>query len=150
MKAANIIDGIMTHGRGALLAKFQVESAYFIIPVHSHDRYLLGMKWHGQYFIDLALPCRLRPAPLIFSSFAELLEWIIKHNYKIQFLLHLVPGPESETLPPLGDFCRHVSFQSFTQGYLKNACLHLIGWWVWLCSNILFLSKESQVTHTKR
>ena len=62
----------------------------------------------------------------------------------------LVRGPESETLPSLGDFCRHVSFQSFTWGYLKNACLHLIGWWVWLCSNILFLSKESQVTHTKR
>ena len=28
--------------------------------------------------------------------------------------LSLVRGPESETLPPLGDFCRHVSFQSFT------------------------------------
>ena len=62
----------------------------------------------------------------------------------------IVRGPESETLPPVGDFCRHVSFQSFTWGYLKNACLHLIGWWVWLCSNILFLSKESQVTHTKK
>ena len=62
----------------------------------------------------------------------------------------IVRGPESETLPPLGDFCRHVSFQSFAQWYLKNACLHLIGWWVWLSSNIPFLSKESQVTHTKR
>ena len=28
--------------------------------------------------------------------------------------MELVRGPESETLPPLGDFCRHVSFQSFT------------------------------------
>ena len=68
----------------------------------------------------------------------------------IPLQLRLVRGPESETLPLLWDFCRHVSFQSFTQGYLKNACLHLIGWWVSLCSNILFLSKESQVTHTKR
>ena len=34
----------------------------------------------------------------------------------------------------------------------ENACLHLIVWWVWLwlCSNILFLTKESQVTHVKR
>ena len=35
----------------------------------------------------------------------------------------MVRGPESETLtppllPPLGDFYRRVSFQSFTQGYL--------------------------------
>lgn len=78
MKADNIIDGIMTHGRGAPLAKFHVESAYCIIPVHSHDRYLLGMKWQGEYFIDLALPCSLCPAPFIFSSFGDLLEWIIK------------------------------------------------------------------------
>ena len=35
MKADNIIDGIMTHGRGAPLAKFHVEIAYCIIPVHS-------------------------------------------------------------------------------------------------------------------
>ena len=78
MKADNIIDGIMTHGRGAPLAKFHVESAYCIIPVHSHDRYLLGVKWQGEYFIDLALPCSLCPATFIFSSFGDLLEWIIK------------------------------------------------------------------------
>ena len=47
MKVDNIIDGIMTHGRGTLLAKFDVQSAYRIIPVPSHDRYLLGIKWRG-------------------------------------------------------------------------------------------------------
>ena len=78
----------MSHGQGTLLAKFDVESAYRIIPVHSHDRYLLGMKWRGYYFIDLALPFGLRSAPFIFSSFADLLEWILKLNYEVQFLLH--------------------------------------------------------------
>ena len=82
-------------------------------------------------------------------------------------ICHIVRGPESETLPPSGIFADMYHFKAspkvtpfyvvpvsasifFTQGYLTNACLHLIGWWVWLCSNILFLRKESQVTHTKR
>ena len=88
MKVDNIIESIMTHGRETCLAKFAVESAYHIIPFHSHHRYLLGMKWWGEYFIDLALPFSLRFAPFIFSSFADLLEWILKHNYEVQFLFH--------------------------------------------------------------
>ena len=81
MKVDNIIDGIMIHGRGTLLAKFDVESAYRIIPVYSHDCYLLGIKSQGKYFIDLALTFGLRSAPFMFSSFADHLEWILKHNY---------------------------------------------------------------------
>ena len=81
MKVANIIDGIMIHGRGTLLAKFDIESAYRIIPVYSHDCYLLGIKSQGKYFIDLALTFGLRSAPFMFSSFADHLEWILKHNY---------------------------------------------------------------------
>ena len=81
------------------MAKFDVESAYCIIPVHSDDCYLLGIKWQGEYFTDLALPFGLRSAPLMFSSFADLLEWILKHNYEVQFLLHYLD--DFHTLGPL-------------------------------------------------
>lgn len=63
MKVDDIIAGIMSLGRGTLLAKFDVESAYRIIPVHRDDRYLLGMQWHGNYFVDMALPFGLRSVP---------------------------------------------------------------------------------------
>ena len=56
MKVDDVIEGIMSHGRGTLLAKFDVESVYRNVPVHPDDRYLLGTKWRGKYFIDLALP----------------------------------------------------------------------------------------------
>ena len=36
-KVDHIIDGIMSLGRGTLLAKFDVESAYRIIPIHPND-----------------------------------------------------------------------------------------------------------------
>ena len=118
MKVDNIIDGIMTHGQGTLLAKFDVESAYRIIPVHSRDRYLLGMKWRGEYFIDLALPFGLRSAPFIFSSFADLLEWILKHNYEAQFLLHYLD--DFHTLgPPDSPVCQQ------KPGYLCSSVFRL-------------------------
>ena len=78
MKGDYVINGIMSLGRGSLLAKFDVESAYCNVPVHSDDRHLLGMKWRAKYFIDLALTFGLRSAPYIFSSLADLLEWISK------------------------------------------------------------------------
>ena len=65
----------MSFGRGTL-------------PVHPEDCYLLGMKWHGNYFINMALPFGLLSSPFIFSSVADLSEWILRHNYGLNFLLH--------------------------------------------------------------
>ena len=57
------------------MAKFDVESAYRNVPVPT---FLLGKKWRGNYLI----------ASFIFASIADLLEWILKHNYRVKFLLH--------------------------------------------------------------
>ena len=88
MSVDDIIDGIMTYGRGTLMAKFDIESAYCIVPVHLDDRFLLGMQWRGNFFIDLALPFGLHSAPYIFSAVADLLEWIVRRNYHVAFLKH--------------------------------------------------------------
>ena len=63
MKVDDIIAGIMSLGRGTLLAKFDVESPYRIIPVHPNDLYLLGMQLQGNYFVDITLPFGLPSAP---------------------------------------------------------------------------------------
>ena len=34
-------------GKGALLAKLDIKSAYRLVPVHPRDRDLLGIEWHG-------------------------------------------------------------------------------------------------------
>ena len=44
MKVDDIIAGTMQLGRGSLMAKFDVQNAYRIVPVHPADRQLLGMK----------------------------------------------------------------------------------------------------------
>ena len=80
MKVDDIIDRIMSLGRGTLLAKFDVESAHRITTVHLNDRYLLGMQWQDNYFVDMVLPFGLRSAPYIFSSVADLAEWVLKKS----------------------------------------------------------------------
>ena len=48
-----------------------------MIPVHPHDKLLLGVEWKGSVFINKALPFGLQPATKIFSAVADALQWIL-------------------------------------------------------------------------
>lgn len=47
IKVNEIIQMVAKYGPGALMAKFDVETAYRNIAVHPDDRFLLAMKWLG-------------------------------------------------------------------------------------------------------
>ena len=64
----------MLLGYGMLLAKIDVKSAYRLIPVQPGDRYLLGMQWNGNLYVDGIIPFGLRSAPKIFTAVADALE----------------------------------------------------------------------------
>ena len=74
MSVDSAVDYIVQMGRGTLLAKVDIKSAYRNIPVHPGDRHLLGMEWGG-VFVDKTLPFGLRSAPKIFTAVADALEW---------------------------------------------------------------------------
>lgn len=78
---------VAQHGPGALMAKFDIEAAYWNIAVHPEDRSLLGMKWQGLFFIDLTLPFGLCSAPFIFSSATDMVEWILVNRHQVPDLL---------------------------------------------------------------
>ena len=71
---------IVARGRGTLMAKVDVKSAYRNIPIHPDDRWMMGMLWDNSLFIDTALPFGLRSAPKIFSAIADAVEWIARTN----------------------------------------------------------------------
>ena len=90
---------VLQLGRGTLLAKLDIRDAYRNIPVHPEDRWLLGMSWRGEVFIDTVLPFGLRSAPKIFSAVADAVEWIVRKNgvrelchYLDDFLVFGSPG----------------------------------------------------------
>ena len=72
-----------------------------MIPVHSDDRHLLGMRWHGRICLDTALPFGLRSASKIFSAVADALLWAMYGtgvssalHYLDDFLFFGEPGSE--------------------------------------------------------
>lgn len=74
---------ILLHlGKGTLMAKIDLKSAFRTIPVHRTDWDLLGMRWRGQYYVDTCLPFGLRSAPFLFNEYATAIEWIMTHNYQ--------------------------------------------------------------------
>ena len=77
-----------------------IQRVYRIIPIYRGNRYLLGIKWLGQYRIDLALPFGLRSAPGIFNSLGDVVEWILQNNYRVADLLHYLD--DFFTLCPAG------------------------------------------------
>ena len=67
-------------GRGALLAKLDVQAAYRLIPVHPDDCPLLGIRWGDSYYVDEMLPFGLRSAPKIFTAVADALQWCFQQR----------------------------------------------------------------------
>jgi len=75
-----VIAEVSRIGRGAQLAKLDIESAYRKIPVHPGDRQLLAVQWAGQTFFDTRLPFGLRSAPKIFSAVTDALQWSMRRQ----------------------------------------------------------------------
>jgi len=83
----NVAAAISKCGRGALLGKIDIQSAFRIIPVHPEDRRLLGMLWKDLVYIDTTLPFGLRSAPKLFNSLADALQWIMKKK-EVHWVAH--------------------------------------------------------------
>ena len=76
-------------GQGTLMAKVTIEAAYRLVPVHLHDRPLLGMEWKAQDFADPKLPFGLWSVPKIFNAIADTLEWYLKSLGNVHIFRYL-------------------------------------------------------------
>ena len=64
-------------GHGSQLAKFDVESAYRTVPVHPKHKWLLGMRYRNQLYIDKVLPFGWSKN---YSVVANGLQWILRES----------------------------------------------------------------------
>jgi hypothetical protein len=74
---ADVIDMVLRGGRGTRMFKFDVARAYRNVPVHEGDRRLLGMRWEGLFYVDLALSFGGRSGAAIFTDVARVLAYIL-------------------------------------------------------------------------
>ena len=70
LRLDEVTNRIAKSGRGTMLAKMDIASAYRMVPVHPEDRPLLVIQWAGQLYFDTRLPFGLRSAPNIFTTVA--------------------------------------------------------------------------------
>lgn len=79
---------VVSVGKGALMAKADIESAFRLLPVHPDDFQLLGIKVRDQYFVDKALPMGASCSPALFEKFSTFLEWAIKRAAASDLVTH--------------------------------------------------------------
>ena len=76
-----------------MLAKFDLQSAYWVVLVHSQDQNLLECSWEDQIYLDRALPFGLHSAPKLFFAVAaaNTLAWAMLSS-GVQYLFHYLDG----------------------------------------------------------
>ncbi|KAM4016896.1 uncharacterized protein ACNLHF_003047 [Anomaloglossus baeobatrachus] len=62
-------------GRGALMAKADVEAAFRLLPVHPESFHLLGFMWDGEYYVDRCLPMGCSISCAYFEAFSTKLNF---------------------------------------------------------------------------
>ena len=85
--AINIIKFL---GKGCVLAKTDVRSAFRIIPVHPSDHPLLGLQWRGQWYYDHCLPMGCSSSCKTFERLNTAMEWIARNKLGIPHILHIL------------------------------------------------------------
>ncbi len=83
--AINMVAGA---GRGAFMAKTDIESAFRLLPVHPSDFHLLGIMLDGKFFVDKALPMGASCSPALFEKFSTFVEWAIKEKAGSSRIIH--------------------------------------------------------------
>ena len=99
------IQKILQYGRGTMLAKIDIQSAFRLLPVHPEDRHLLAMSWKGELYIDHCIPFGLRSAPRLFNILADLLSWATQ-KAGVSYLIHYLDDYLTVG-PPLSQVCQH-------------------------------------------
>jgi len=97
----SLVDLIVSAGKGALLSKFDVKSAFRLLAVRLHDLSLQVVEWRNKFAVDLALVFGSRSSPPIWHRVAYALSWILRYNYNITNAFHvddflLVHGSDKE------------------------------------------------------
>ena len=88
------MDDVIAHIKevevGAHLAKTDIKSAFWIVPIHPDDHHLLGMRWNGlfYYYTTLRMGCSMSCA--IFESFSTAIQWIANNKLGIPRMVHML------------------------------------------------------------
>ncbi len=76
--AINLVAGV---GKGALMAKADIQSAFRLLPVHPDDFQLLGIKINDEFYVDKALAMGASCSPALFETFSTFFRIFCRNLY---------------------------------------------------------------------
>lgn len=86
-------------GPNAFLAKEDIQSAFWLLPIHLSSFNSLGIYFNNNFFIDKCLPMGCSLSCVYFKTFSTFLEWFVSYTTGSNNLIHylddfLFMGPE--------------------------------------------------------
>ena len=79
---------IQVGGRGVLMAKADIKSAFRLLPVRPEDYPLLGFQIGSQFFFDKALPMGCAISCNLFEKFSRFLSWAMEQQTDLHSIVH--------------------------------------------------------------
>ena len=86
----NFLDLVRKFGRGCLISKTDIESAFRIIPIAPADYDLLGFTLDGKYYYDRCLPMGCSSSCQLFERLSTALQWVMINKYGAFGMWHLL------------------------------------------------------------
>lgn len=77
-------------GKGALLAKTDIENAYKQVPIHPEDYELLGFMVDEKFYYDKTLPFGLSYSCNLFEKFSTAIQWILENKFSVTHCVHIL------------------------------------------------------------
>ena len=84
------LEQLATLGKGAIIAKADLQDAFSIIPVSPLDYRLFGFKFQGLKYFDKSLPMGCSHACQLFELLSQALQWICQHKFCISSMSHIL------------------------------------------------------------
>ncbi|KAM4794908.1 uncharacterized protein WCC33_000060 [Rhinophrynus dorsalis] len=79
---------VRSAGRGCLMAKSDIKSAFRLLPIHPECYHLLGCSLLGSFFFDMCLPMGCAISCYYFEVFSSFLDWVICQSVGVHSVLH--------------------------------------------------------------
>lgn len=83
-----VVRWVRVYGRGALLAKTDIESAFCLLPLHSDSFRLLGCNWQECHFVNQCLPTGCSILCSFFETFSSFFEWVVREVSGLMSVIH--------------------------------------------------------------
>ena len=76
---SHAIDMVKKLGKGCLLAKSDIETAFRLIPISKSEHHLLGFSWEEKIYYDKFLAMGASSSCLFFERFSRSLHWAMEN-----------------------------------------------------------------------